>query len=214
MTGTSPRPNRSAAKTLPWPATIIPASSTSTGTVQPHSRIAVLAAVKRDRNRKLAAGREVMQLGLEGSRGQGKDATLALRRGQVAAETLQRVGQKAAHRGRIAEHGVGRLDLAGNLVGLNAVLGEVAASALFPLSGGVPGLVQPARLGRGERQLQLHLLAATQQDVIHHGLDHLLRIHRDRHGYAEIASNLSRSHQSTGRARLRCRTGRGVFDCR
>src|SRR5580765_4509147 len=39
IVGTSVRPRDCAARTRPWPAISVPASSTSTGTVKPHSRM-------------------------------------------------------------------------------------------------------------------------------------------------------------------------------
>ena len=117
----------------------------------------------------------------------------SLRRRQLAAKALQGVGEELPDSVGVAENGVGRLDLAGDLVGLDAVLVEVAALALLALGGLVPRLVQAARIRRLQSQLELNRSPpAAQQHVVDDGLDDLLRLDRNRHGDAEIAPNLLR----------------------
>src|SRR5262249_19609631 len=155
---------------------IADASYQGTGTpeIEPFS---IFAAVECDGGRKLATARKNLQLRLEISPGKREDAVLVPPWRPTATETLQPGRPKAAHRRRIAQHSIRRFDFPRDLIWLNAVLGEIAASAFLPLGRSVPGLVQSARFGRGERQLKLHLLASPQQHVVHHRLDHLFRVY-------------------------------------
>jgi hypothetical protein len=106
---------------------------------------------------------------------------------------LQRVGDKAAHGVRVAEHAVGSLDFARHLVGLDAALGKEPALPLLPLCRLVPCSMQSADIGRRQRQFEL-LLARdpAQQHVIDDGLDDAFRIDRHRYRDAEAAAVVDR----------------------
>ena len=71
------------------------------------------------------------------------------------AETLHGIGEKVQNRLGLAEYAVGRLQLALDLVGLDAALREERAVRLLAGGDPVPGFVQTAHLGRREGELHL-----------------------------------------------------------
>src|SRR5207302_817389 len=116
-------------------------------------RLGVLEAVEGDAEGEAIAAQE--RESLAEVAGQELEDAVFFGRAELAGEALGGVGEKGAHGVRVAEDGIGRLDLPGDLVLVDSVLGEVGALLALLLGGGVPFGVEAADLGRLHGELEL-----------------------------------------------------------